>query len=71
MAEPVAHSTDERFKPATLKDVALLAGVSIATVSKALNGREHVRAETRVRVQHAAEKLNFSPNVLAQGLLAG
>lgn len=58
-------------KPATLRDVAALAGVSVATVSKALNGREHVRAETRVKVQQAAEKLNFLPNVLAQGLLSG
>lgn len=71
MAEPVVNDADERFKPATLKDVALLAGFSIATVSKALNGRDHVRAETRIRVQQAAEKLNFSPNLLAQGLLAG
>ncbi len=58
-------------RPPTLKDVAALAGVSIATVSKALNGREHVRAETRTKVQDAAEKLNFLPNVLAQGLLSG
>ncbi|HKU10149.1 MAG TPA: LacI family DNA-binding transcriptional regulator [Sinomonas sp.] len=57
--------------PATLKDVARLAGVSVATVSKALNGREHVRAETRARVHRAAEELRFSPNQLAQGLLAG
>jgi LacI family transcriptional regulator len=57
--------------PATLKDVAKLAGVSIATVSKALNGREHVRAETRARVRRAADELHFSPNQLAQGLLAG
>jgi LacI family transcriptional regulator len=58
-------------RPATLKDVAVLAGVSIATVSKALNGRAHVRAETRDRVREAADKLQFSPNMLAQGLLAG
>lgn len=69
MTEPAIE--DERSRPATLKDVAALAGVSIATVSKALNGREHVKAETRVRIERAAEKLNFLPNVLAQGLLAG
>jgi LacI family transcriptional regulator len=62
---------NEREKPATLRDVAAVAGVSIATVSKALNGREHVRAETRERVQRAADKLHFRPNTLAQGLLAG
>lgn len=62
---------EERKRPTTLNDVAKLAGVSIATVSKALNGRGQVRAETRERVQQAADKLRFSPNPLAQGLLAG
>lgn len=61
----------DRVRPATLRDVASLAGVSIATVSKALNGRAHVRPETRERVRLAAEKLSFAPNSLAQGLLAG
>jgi LacI family transcriptional regulator len=63
--------TADRTKPATLKDVAQLAGVSIATVSKALNGKEHVRPATRVLVQQAADKLQFTPNALAQGLLEG
>ena len=58
-------------KAATLADVARLAGVSIATASKALNGRRQVRAETRARVVEAAERLSFSPNALARGLLAG
>ncbi len=69
-----ANDSDEfvsRARPATLRDIARLAGVSIATVSKALNNRDHVRPETRERVQRAAEKLHFSPNTLAQGLLAG
>lgn len=61
----------QALRPPTLRDVAALAGVSIATVSKALNGREHVKAETRRKVQQAAEKLNFFPNVLAQNLLSG
>ena len=55
----------------TLTDVARLAGVSVATASKALNGRSQVRAETRARVVEAAERLAFSPNALAQSLLAG
>jgi len=55
----------------TLTDVARLAGVSISTASKALNGRAQVRAQTRERVMQAAEQLNFQPNALAQGLLAG
>jgi LacI family transcriptional regulator len=58
-------------RASTLADVARLAGVSISTASKALNGRGHVRAETRSRVVDAAERLSFSPNSLARGLLAG
>jgi LacI family transcriptional regulator len=60
-----------RLRRATLADVARLAGVSASTASKALNGRSHVRAATRTRVMQAARQLSFSPNALAQGLLAG
>ncbi|HUR02519.1 MAG TPA: LacI family DNA-binding transcriptional regulator [Nonomuraea sp.] len=56
---------------ATINDVASLAGVSIATASKALNGRQDVRASTRQRVLAAAEELAFQPNALARGLLSG
>ncbi|GAA0454598.1 LacI family transcriptional regulator [Actinoplanes campanulatus] len=56
-------------RPVTLREVAKLAGVSIATASKALNGQPQVRASTRDRVIRAAEQLNFSPNTLAQGLI--
>ena len=55
--------------PVTLRDVARLAGVSLSTASKALNGRRDVRAETRTRVIDAAERLAFSPNALARGLI--
>lgn len=58
-------------RPPTLKDVAQLSGVSIATASKALNGRTDVHPETRRRVVEAAQRLSFTPNPLAQGLLAG
>jgi LacI family transcriptional regulator len=60
-----------RLKNPTLRDVAHLAGVSIATASKALNGRDHVHPETRTRVADAARRISFTPNALAQGLLAG
>src|SRR5690606_38893163 len=49
-----ATMTDNRKGP-TLSDVARMAGVSIATASKALNGREHVRESTRQRVFQVAE----------------
>ena len=55
----------------TIRDVAEAAGVSVSTVSKALNGQGKLRAETRERVLAAAHRLGFAPNPLAQGLLAG
>jgi LacI family transcriptional regulator len=53
----------------TLTDVAARAGVSIATASKALNGRSDVKSTTRERVISAAEELQFSPNPFARALL--
>jgi LacI family transcriptional regulator len=51
--------------------VAALAGVSVATASKALNGRDNVHPATRKKVMEAATRISFTPNTLAQGLLAG
>lgn len=61
----------ERSLRPTLRDVAQLAGVSVATASKALNGRDQVHPDTRARVLSAAERISFTPNALARGLLAG
>ena len=60
-----------RRRATTLRDVALLAGVSVSTASKALNGRSNVHPDTRRRVVEAAERISFTPNVLAQAILAG
>ncbi len=62
---------DVGTKRATLRDVANLAGVSIATASKALNDRQHVSASARARVHEAAATLAFTPNEAARSLLAG
>lgn len=67
----VTDENSQRPRVATLKDVALLAGVSVATASKALNGRKNVHADTRRRVVEAAERISFTPNTLAQAILAG
>jgi LacI family transcriptional regulator len=40
-----------------MKEIALQAGLGLATVDRVLNGREHVREHTRQRVQHAIEEL--------------
>ncbi len=52
----------------TIKDVAKLAGVSISTVSLALNNQENVKEATRKKVLDAVKKLNYRPNRIAQGL---
>jgi LacI family transcriptional regulator len=54
-----------------ISDVAALAGVSVGTASKALNGRGQLREQTRERVRAAAEQLGFQPNTVARSLLAG
>jgi LacI family transcriptional regulator len=59
---------------ATIADVARVAGVSIATVSRVLSPGaipHPVRADTAERVRTAARDLNFVPSPLAQGLAAG
>src|SRR5690606_34052553 len=54
-----------------IRDVALAAGVSIGTVSKALNNSGTLRKETRDRVAAVAAELGFRPNDLAQALHRG
>ncbi|MEV0797201.1 LacI family DNA-binding transcriptional regulator [Kribbella sp. NPDC050281] len=57
--------------PATIRDVARLAGVSPSTVSRALSMPEMVNAATRVRVAAAVEQLGYQPNRAARGLITG
>ena len=56
------------MKRITIYDVAKEADVSLATVSRVINGSEVVREDTRVKVQNAIEKLGYKPNAIAQGL---
>jgi LacI family transcriptional regulator len=55
----------------TLKDVAEEVGVSVNTVSRALTGKPDVGPETRARVRQAAERLDYTPNLLARSLVQG
>ena len=54
----------------TLQDVADLAAVSTATVSRCLNNSGHVTEKTRLKVQQAIQTLGYSPNFGAQALAA-
>jgi LacI family transcriptional regulator len=55
----------------TLADVAREAKVSVATVSRVLNGTGAVKAATRARVLRAVSKLGYSVNVNARSLAVG
>jgi DNA-binding LacI/PurR family transcriptional regulator len=55
----------------TLHDVAACAGVSIATVSRVLNGTGIIRPETEVRVREAVRQLGFRPNRMGRDLRMG
>ena len=49
-------------------DIADMAGVSIATVSRVVNGSSKVSEKTRQKVLDVIEKSGYTPNVFAQGL---
>ncbi|MEV7134066.1 LacI family DNA-binding transcriptional regulator [Arthrobacter sp. NPDC093128] len=55
-------------KPATIYEVARLAGVSHQTVSRHLRGNGGLKAATVAKVQRAIEELNYSPNMAARSL---
>ncbi|HEX6681775.1 MAG TPA: LacI family DNA-binding transcriptional regulator [Candidatus Limnocylindrales bacterium] len=61
----------DRPKPVTIHEVAAHAGVSIATVSRALSGSVTVASATRERVLAAVEALRFRPSRLGQSLAEG
>lgn len=55
----------------SIKDVASLARVSVATVSRTLNSPESVRLPTAGRVRRAIDRLGFRPNLVGRNLRAG
>ncbi|WP_332697596.1 catabolite control protein A [Halalkalibacter lacteus] len=52
----------------TIYDVAREAGVSMATVSRVVNGNPNVKPATRKKVLEAIERLGYRPNAVARGL---
>lgn len=54
--------------PVTIYDVAREAAVSMATVSRVVNGNPNVKPTTRKKVLAAIERLGYRPNAVARGL---
>ncbi|MDO7905596.1 LacI family DNA-binding transcriptional regulator [Paenibacillus sp. JX-17] len=52
----------------TIKEVARLAGVSVATVSRVINETGYVHEDTRRKVEAAVQTLNYTPNEVARSL---
>ncbi|MGU3524467.1 LacI family DNA-binding transcriptional regulator [Enterobacteriaceae bacterium C23F] len=57
-------------KPLTIKDIAELANVSIATVSRVLNNNSWVSDKTREKVQKVIDEHHFSPNLMARSMIS-
>ncbi len=56
------------MKKVTIYDVAREAGVSLATVSRVINGSNVVREKTKQKVLDVIDRLDFKPNDIARGL---
>ncbi len=58
-------------KNVRLSDVASLAGISVKTASRIINGDNYVLDATRAKVEHAIEKLGYQPDLVARSLRKG
>ena len=54
---------------ATMAEIAELAGVSLGTVSRVVNGKDKVHPRTRTRVQALIDQVGYQPSITAQSLL--
>ena len=52
----------------SMKDISMACGVSIATVSKALNDQSDVSEETKNHIREVAQQMGYSPNAMARAL---
>ncbi len=68
---PEAAGAEPTLKPVGIRDVAKLAGVSVASASMALNGQRGVADVTRSRIAAAAERLGYRANPQARALRSG
>ncbi len=58
-------------KPPTIRDVAVAAGVSTATVSKFINGSKRFSPNVEATIQQVVDALGYSSNPLAQSMITG
>jgi len=68
---PKKKSSNRRYLAVSIRDVAKRAGVSIATVSRAVNGISSVDPELARRVWKAVEEVGYVPNPQARALVSG
>jgi LacI family purine nucleotide synthesis repressor len=61
----------QQMSKPTIKDVAREAGVSIGTVSNALNGTRYINEKTKQKVINAVDKLHYIPNMYGKYLKSG
>lgn len=66
-----SSGTSVTVRPASLKDIASRLGISIATVSRALQGSPAVSSRTRERVMEAAREMHYAKNFIADSLRSG
>lgn len=66
---PTQVSQPVTKRPISIKDIARAANVSYSTVSRALRNSDLVKPETRARVSRWAQKLNYTTNSIARGLV--
>ena len=55
--------------PVTLKDVAKVAGVSYATVSRAVSGSPEISEQTRRRILKICKEMGYTPNSIARSMV--
>src|SRR6187431_604915 len=69
--KPVSGDVSLARKAVTIRDVARHAGVSVATTSRVLTGKDVVNPQTRSRILTVMEELGFSPSPAARRLSLG
>ncbi len=67
----MGKKNSERKQSITMYEIARLAGVSQSTVSRVLNGNTPVAPDKQAAVLEVVERLNYRPNLAAQGLVSG